>query len=163
MAVLPILVAPDARLRGRAAEVADASSVAALLDDMVETMRAARGVGLAAPQIGVDLRLIVVDPGGEAPPLRMVNPEIVWASDEVEDGREGCLSIPGQSAQLARPGRVRVRWREADGAEREAEADGRLARALQHEIDHLDGRLYVDRLSALKRDMILRKLAKSRR
>ncbi|MBB3898912.1 peptide deformylase [Roseococcus suduntuyensis] len=161
---LPILYVPDPRLRKKARPVAqgDGDAVRALAARMLATMYAAPGIGLAAPQVGSDLRLIVVDVGGkETPaPMVLVNPEIIAASREMEVREEGCLSLPGQYADVERPARIQLRWLELDGTKREAEADGLLGVCLQHEIDHLNGVLFVDHLSALKRNMLLRKLAK---
>lgn len=162
---LPILLVPDPHLRRKARLVApgDADAVRALAPRMLATMYAAPGIGLAAPQIGSDLRLIVVDVAGkEEPPAPMVlvNPEITAATKEMALREEGCLSLPGQYADVERPARVKVRWLELDGSKREMEADGLLGVCLQHEIDHLNGVLFVDHLSALKRNMLLRKLAK---
>lgn len=162
--LLPILMVPDPILRARARAVGpgDADAVRELAPRMLATMYKAPGIGLAAPQIGVGLRLVVIDiQKNDAPePMVMVNPEIVAASKELATREEGCLSLPGQYADVTRPARVKVRWRTLDGARREVEAEGLLAVCLQHEIDHLDGRLFVDHLSALKRNMLLRKLAK---
>jgi peptide deformylase len=161
---LPILYVPDPRLRKKARPVAegDGDAVRTLAPRMLATMYAAPGIGLAAPQVGSDLRLIVVDVGPkEAPsPLVLVNPEILAASKEMDVREEGCLSLPGQYADVQRPARIKLRWLELDGSRREAEADGLLSVCLQHEIDHLNGVLFVDHLSALKRNMLLRKLAK---
>jgi peptide deformylase len=164
MAELPILIAPDPRLRGKAKSVTTVDArVRRLMDDMLDTMYAAPGIGLAAPQVGVMERIVVVDVSGKnepATPMRLVNPAIVWQSEEAEAGEEGCLSIPEQYADVTRPSRVRVTYQDEKGTAREIEADGLLARCLQHEIDHLDGVLFVDHLSKLKRDMILRKTQK---
>ncbi len=162
---LPILLVPDARLRQKARLIApgDEDAVRALAPRMLATMYAAPGIGLAAPQVGSNLRLIVVDVAGkEEPPAPMilVNPEITAATKETALREEGCLSLPGQYADVERPARVKVRWQELDGSKREIEADGLLGVCLQHEIDHLNGVLFVDHLSALKRNMLLRKLAK---
>jgi len=161
---LPILLVPDARLRQKARPVAEADqdAVRALAPRMLATMYAAPGIGLAAPQVGSDLRLIVLDCGPkEAPaPMVLVNPEIIAESREFALREEGCLSLPGQYADVERPERIKLRWRELDGMRREMEADGLLGVCLQHEIDHLNGVLFVDHLSALKRNMLLRKLAK---
>jgi peptide deformylase len=164
MAELPILIAPDPRLRGKAKPVSTVDArVRRLMDDMLDTMYAAPGIGLAAPQVGVLERIVVIDVAGrnEPPaPLCLVNPEIVWRSEATEAGEEGCLSIPEHYADVTRPASVRVTYRDEKGEVREVEADGLLARCLQHEIDHLDGVLFVDHLSKLKRDMILRKTQK---
>jgi peptide deformylase len=166
-APLPILIVPDPRLRQKARPVGegDGDAVRALAPRMLATMYAAPGIGLAAPQVGVGLRLVVLDVGPrEKPaPMVLVNPEIVAASAERAVREEGCLSLPGQFAEVERPARVKLRWRELDGTRREMEADGLLGVCLQHEIDHLDGVLFVDHLSALKRNMLLRKLAKEQR
>ena len=129
---------------------------------MLATMYAAPGIGLAAPQVGVNLRLAVVDlmPDEIPAPLVLVNPEIIRVSEDWAVREEGCLSLPGQYADVSRPARVKVRYHDQDGKVQEMEAEGLLAACLQHEIDHLDGVLFVDHLSALKRNMILRRLAK---
>jgi peptide deformylase len=133
---------------------------------MLATMYKAPGIGLAAPQVGDLLRLVVLDLGKDESarePMVLVNPEIVAASTEVAVREEGCLSLPGQYADVERPARVKVRWRDLDGARREMEAEGLLGVCIQHEVDHLDGVLFVDHISALKRNMILRKLAKEQK
>ena len=167
MAVLPILVAPHPVLKQRANPVEKVDArVATLMDDMVETMYDAQGIGLAAPQIGVLERVIVVDvheKGEPANPIRMANPEVVWASDELLPCEEGCLSVPEHYAEVTRPKAVRVRYLDQQNEVRELEADGMLATCIQHEIDHLNGVLFVDHLSMLKRNMILRKLQKQQR
>lgn len=159
---LPILLVPDPRLRARAKPVGAASNVRALSETMLATMYAAPGIGLAAPQVGEMLRLVVIDlqKDDARDPLVLVNPEIVAESDETATREEGCLSLPGQYAEVTRPARVKVRYLDLSGAKREIEGDGLLAACLQHEIDHLNGVLFVDYLSALKRNMLLRKLAK---
>ena len=169
MPALPIIEYPNPRLRVVTAPV-ETDRVAdpafqRLLDDMLQTMYEAPGIGLAAPQVGVGLRLVVLDVGPrEKPePMVLVNPEIVAQSAERAIREEGCLSLPGQFADVERPARIRLRWRELDGARREMEAQGLLGVCLQHEIDHLDGVLFVDHLSALKRNMLLRKLAKEQK
>lgn len=167
MAVLSIIIAPDPRLKEKARPVARVdAAIRRLMDDMLETMHAANGVGLAAPQVGVLKRAIVVDTARKNEPplrLRMANPEIVWASEEIVLRDEGCLSFPEQFAEVRRPARVRVRYLDHENKIRELEAEGLLAVCVQHEMDHLDGVLLVDRVSALKRNMILRKLAKAKR
>lgn len=161
---LPILFVPDKRLRLKARPVGDADgdTVRALADRMLATMYAAPGIGLAAPQIGEGLRLVVIDvQPKEAPdPMVLVNPEIIAESAELAMREEGCLSLPGQYADITRPARVKVRYLDLTGAKREIEGEGLLSACLQHEIDHLNGVLFVDHLSALRRNMILRKLAK---
>lgn len=174
MAVRPILIAPDPRLKLRSHPVpAVDGEVRRLMEDMVETMKSADGIGLAAPQIGVLKRVIVVAaPRGDADddgegrskvPLRMANPEVVWESDEEELREEGCLSLPEHYAEVCRPARVRVRYLDETNTVREIEAGDLLGTCIQHEIDHLDGVLFVDHISALKRGMILRKLTKSKK
>ncbi len=166
MAILPIIVAPDPRLKRTAERVARVdAAVRRLMDDLLETMYAAPGVGLAAPQVGVLQRVLVVDIGkGEnRKPLRMANPEIVQASDECITYEEGCLSFPEQFAEVERPALVRIRYLDHENEPREIEADGLLATCIQHEMDHLDGVLFVDHISALKRGIILRKLRKAKR
>jgi len=164
---LPIIVAPDPRLKLTSAKVARVdASVRRLMDDMLETMYVAPGIGLAAPQVGVPSRVIVLDVGkDDAPkePLAMANPELVWVSDEDATYEEGCLSVPEHYADVTRPARIRVRYLDRDGAGRELEADGLLATVIQHEMDHLDGVLFIDHLTSLKRNMILRKLLKARK
>ena len=167
MAVLPILTAPDPRLKQKAAAVAQVDeTVRALMDDMLETMYAAPGIGLAAPQVAMAQRVIVADIGRneeDRQPIRMANPEVVWVSDDDSTYEEGCLSVPEHYAAVVRPRAVRVRYLDEAGQARELEAEGLLATVLQHEIDHLDGILFIDHLSALKRNMILRKLLKVRK
>lgn len=164
---LPILVAPHPTLRAKARPVgsADADTVRGLIPRMFATMYGAPGIGLAAPQVGVGLRVSVIDlmPGEKPDPVVLINPEIVAASEEWVTREEGCLSLPGQYADVSRPGRVKVRFQDETGAKREIEGEGLLAACLQHEIDHLDGVLFVDHLSALKRNMIMRRLAKEQR
>lgn len=165
--VLPILIAPIAILRAKARPVgpADADTVRALAPQMLATMYAAPGIGLAAPQVGQGLRLAVVDlqPDEKPAPIHLVNPEVVAVSEDWATREEGCLSLPGQYADVSRPARVKVRYLDLQGARQEIEAEGLLAACLQHEIDHLDGVLFVDHLSALKRNMIMRRLAKEQR
>lgn len=167
MARLPILVAPDPRLKRRALPVERVDAeVRQLMDDMLETMHSANGIGLAAPQVGILKRVIVIDitkPEEPPQPWRMANPEIVWSADETVVGEEGCLSLPDQYAEVIRPGKVRVRFLDHQNELREIEADGLLAKCVQHEVDHLAGVLFVDHLTTLKRDIILRKLAKQKR
>ncbi|MBV9735400.1 MAG: peptide deformylase [Acidisphaera sp.] len=164
---LPILLVPDARLKARARPVLaeHAPALSDLVPRMFATMYRAPGIGLAAPQVGVPLRLVVVDllPEEKPTPIVLVNPEIVAASEETTTREEGCLSLPGQYADVTRPSRVRVRHLDLAGAAHEIDAEGLLAACLQHELDHLDGVLFVDHLSPLKRNMILRRLAKEKR
>jgi peptide deformylase len=156
----PLLRAPTRRVTG-----ADAQEVRALVPRMFATMYRAPGIGLAAPQVGSRLRLAVVDlmPNETRDPIVLLNPEIVARSEELVTREEGCLSLPGQYADVTRPARVRVRYEDDGGARHELDAEGLLAACLQHEIDHLDGKLFVDHLSILKRNMILRRLAKELR
>ena len=167
MALLPIITAPDPRLKVKSKPVAAVDArVRRLLDDMLETMYAAPGIGLAGPQVGAALRVIVVDCArdGEKPqPLRIANPEILWRSPEEATFNEGCLSLPEHYAEVTRPAAIRLRYLDDQNEMREMHATGLLATCLQHEIEHLDGVLFVDHLSPLKRGMILRKLAKSKR
>jgi len=167
MAQLDIIIAPDPRLKRKAAPVANVDAATAkLMADMLETMYAAPGVGLAGPQVGVLKRIIVIDTGrDEAPPapLKMANPEIVWASDERKPHEEGCLSLPQEYEMVTRPERVRVRYLDENNAVQEIEAEGLLAVAIQHEMDHLEGVLFVDHISSLKRNIILRRLAKQKK
>ena len=166
MAILPILVAPDPRLKRTAQRVERVDdAIRQLMDDMLETMYAAPGVGLAAPQVGVTKRVLVVDIGkGEArKPLLMANPEIVSASEELATYEEGCLSFPEQFAEVERPAKVRIRYLDHENEIREVEAEGLLGTCIQHEMDHLDGVLFVDHISALRRGIILRKMKKVKR
>ena len=167
MAKLDIIIAPDPRLKVKCAPVAKVDAATRkVMDDMLETMYAAPGVGLAAPQVGVAKRVIVVDVArqGEPPqPYRMANPEIVWVSDDDIAYNEGCLSLPEHYADVTRPRAVRVRYLDHENEIRELEAEGLLATCVQHEMDHLDGILFVDHISALKRNMILRKLVKAKK
>lgn len=167
MALLPILVAPDPRLKKIASPVAAVDDeIRRLLDDMLETMYEAPGIGLAAPQVGVLKRVIVVDVSpedAERRPHYLVNPTLTWVADEDAAYNEGCLSLPEHYADVTRPAAIRVSYLDREGAAQELEADGLLAICIQHEIDHLDGILFVDHISALKRNMILRKLLKAKK
>jgi peptide deformylase len=162
MSVRPILAWPDARLRRPADPVeAVTDEIRAIWDDMVDTMRAMPGVGLAAPQIGVMLRLAVVDAAsGQAPPIRLANPEIVEASAEMRVHDEASPCLPGVSARLKRPRQVSVRFLDPGGASVTRDFEGLAATSVQHQIDHLDGKLYFDRLSRMKRDMLLKRAQK---
>jgi peptide deformylase len=164
MAVLPIITAPDPRLKLKCEPVGKVDkTIAKLMDDMLDTMYLAPGVGLAAPQVGVTKRILVVDVSskdGPREPIRMANPEIVWHSKELAVYEEGCLSLPDQYADVERPVKIRFRYLDETGLLQEREAEGLLATCIQHELDHLEGIIFVDHLSALKRRMILRKLAK---
>ena len=167
MALLPIIVAPDPRLKKLCAPVEQVDDeIRRLMDDMLETMYDAPGIGLAAPQVGVLKRIIVVDAApkeGPREPRQMINPEFVWLSDEDASYEEGCLSLPEHYAEVERPAAIKVRYLDRDGEPQELEAEGLLATCIQHEMDHLDGVLFVDHISALKRKMILRKLVKAKK
>ena len=165
MALLPILRYPDARLHKVAQPVATVdAALRQLIDDMFETMYEAKGIGLAATQVDVHQRLIVIDVSEERNErLVLINPELLWASDERVKGDEGCLSVPGIYDGVERAERVRVRALDAAGEAREIEAEGLLSVCIQHEMDHLDGKLFVDYLSPLKREMVRKKLAKARK
>ncbi len=167
MAQLPIIVAPDPRLKTKAKPVVRVDdSVRQLMADMLETMYEAPGIGLAAPQVGVLRRVIVIDVSakdGERAPIKMADPEFTWISDEDAKVEEGCLSLPEHYAEVVRPAAVKVRYRDETDAVRELAAEGLLAVCVQHEMDHLDGVLFVDHISALKRNIILRKLVKTKR
>ena len=184
MAILDIIETPDARLRVNSKPVARVTDAhRALIADMFETMYDAPGIGLAAVQVGVAERILVIDlqrpenPDAAEPeseedakkiayvrdPRVFINPEITWESEEVSVYNEGCLSVPDMYGDIDRPARVRATWLDEQGAKHEAELDGLLATCLQHEMDHLDGVLFIDHLSKLKRDMLLKKLEKMRR
>jgi peptide deformylase len=164
MTVRPVIIAPDPRLKVvcRPVERVD-DAVRQLMDDMLESMHAANGIGLAAPQVGEELRVIVCDISRNdepANPIRMANPDIIWASDEDREYEEGCLSLPEHYSDVVRPAAVKVRYLDVENEIREIEADELLGICIQHEMDHLDGILFVDHISALKRNIILRKLIK---
>ena len=167
MALLDIIIAPDPRLK-ITAEAVDGvdGDVRRLMDDMMETMHTANGLGLAAPQVGDLRRVIVVDVAGpeeDPDPIRMANPELLWVSDEENPHEEGCLSLPTHYAEVVRPEAIKVRYLDHENEIRELETDGVLATCIQHEMDHLEGILFVDHISALKRRMILRKLVKEKK
>jgi peptide deformylase len=167
MAILPIITAPDPRLKVKAKPVKSVGErERRLMADMLETMYQAPGIGLAAPQVGHALRVLVVDCArdGEKPqPLALANPQLLWTSDEIITVSEGCLSLPEHYADVARPAEIKVRYIDRENEVRELHAKGLLATCIQHEMDHLEGVLFVDRISALKRGIILRKLAKTKR
>ncbi len=168
MTAKPLSILPDPVLRQVASPVATVTdAVRQLMDDMVDTMREEHGLGLAAPQIGLSTRVIVMDCSDEddSDPViwKMANPEIIDASDDMASMEEGCLSIPGYRGEVTRPARVTVRYLDADGVQQEMQATGLLAACVQHEIDHLNGRLFIDYLSRVKRDMIIRKMTKEAR
>ncbi len=162
-----ILWAPDPVLKTKCTPVSAVDDdVRQLIDDMLETMYAAPGIGLAAPQIGVTKRVIVVDVADkDSPrnPICLVNPEVLWQSEETSTHEEGCLSLPDMYADVERPAEVKVGYLDRDGNRQEIEADGLLATCLQHEIDHINGVLFVDHLSALKRNIILKKMVKAKK
>lgn len=163
-----ILIHPDPRLKKVCAAVPDISDdLRKLADDMLETMYDAPGIGLAAPQVGVLERVIVLDcvkeDGAKPEPLVMVNPRVISSSEETNVYDEGCLSIPDQYAEVTRPADVRVEWLDLDGNLQERDMDGLWATCVQHEIDHLDGKLFIDYLKPLKRQMITRKMQKLKR
>jgi peptide deformylase len=164
MALLPILEFPDPRLRTRAEPVEKVDAdIRRLIDDMFETMYAAPGIGLAATQVNVHKRLLVIDISeSRKEPLALINPQII-ARDGVEETEEGCLSVPGIYDKVTRAEKIRVRALDRDGKQIEFNADGLLAVCIQHEMDHLDGKLFVDYLSELKRTRIRKKLEKERR
>ena len=167
MALLDIIVAPDPRLKKKAVAVTRVdAAIAKIMADMLETMYEAPGVGLAAPQVGVLKRIIVVDPardGAPPAPLKMANPEIIGASDETKQHEEGCLSLPQEYESLTRPDRIKVRYLDEHNEVRTIDAEGLLSVVIQHEMDHLEGVLFVDHISALKRNIILRRLTKQKK
>jgi len=172
MAIREIVEVPDQRLRQISSPVEEVTDeIRDLVSDMFETMYAAPGIGLAAIQVGVAKRILVIDlqepeeEGGEPvkDPHVFINPEILQHSDQEVPYTEGCLSVPDQFAEVDRPDHIRARWLDLDGKQNEEDIDGLLAVCLQHEMDHLNGVLFIDHLSRLKRDMILKKLAKLRK
>lgn len=166
MSKLPIRIIPDAVLRQTAKPVAKVDArLARLMDDMLDTMYPADGLGLAANQVGLLERVIVCDRGQmqRDTALRMANPEILWTSEETYTHREGCLSIPDQFAEVTRPKRVRVKYLDQQNQEQVVEAEDLFAICIQHEIDHLNGILFFDHLSKLKRDMMIRKVEKAKK
>ena len=172
MAIRPIFETPDPILRqiSKPVDTFD-GELKTLVADMFETMYEAPGIGLAAVQVGVPIRLLVIDlqePEEEdGDPVRdprvFINPEVLWHSDDEVPYTEGCLSVPEQYAEVMRPDKIRAKWQDADGKAYEEDIDGLLAVCLQHEMDHLNGVLFIDHLSRLKRDMVLKKLAKWRK
>jgi len=165
MAIRPIIFLPDKRLRQVSKPVARIDGeVRTLVADMFETMYDAPGVGLAAVQVGVPKRVVTIDATrGDDPknPIALINPEIVWSSEERVAHEEGCLSIPEYLDEVVRPERVKVRFLDLDGKQQEIDADGLLARVMQHEVDHINGILFIDHLSKLKRDRVTKKYAKA--
>ncbi len=168
MTLRPILIHPDPRLKKTCDPVAKVTpEIRKLADDMLATMYDAPGIGLAAPQVGVMARVFVMDCVKEreaAPePMVLINPEITWSSEETNVHEEGCLSIPDQYAEVTRPAEVRMRWLDIDGKSHEEQFDALWATCAQHELDHLDGRLFIDYLGPMKRKMITRKMEKLKR
>ena len=161
-----ILIHPDPRLKKPCDPIAEVTAeISKLADDMLETMYEAPGIGLAAPQVGVMKRLIVMDciKQGTPEPMALLNPEVIWSSEDQSTYEEGCLSIPDQYAEVKRPAAVTVRWMDLDGAAQERQFEGLWATCVQHEIDHLNGKLFIDYLGPLKRQMITRKMEKLKR
>jgi peptide deformylase len=167
MSKLTIITAPDPRLKVISEPVASVTpELRRLMDDMLETMYDAPGIGLAAVQVGVPKRIIVIDlakEGASPDPRYFVNPMIVWKSEELTTFEEGCLSVPDLYDDVERPARIRAKYLDYDGAAQEDEFDGMMAVCLQHEMDHLEGVLFIDHLSKLKRDLMIKKLLKVRR
>jgi peptide deformylase len=167
MAIFPIITIPDPVLRKQAKPIERVDDeLRRLMDDMLATMYDAPGIGLAAPQIGISRRLIVMDPAkDDAPktPVIMVNPEILERSAEMRLHEEGCLSIPDITAEIERPGKTRVSYIDGEGKKQEVALEGIWSTIVQHEIDHLNGILFIDYLSRLKRDMIVKKFTKAKR
>lgn len=169
MAIRPLVILPDSMLRKVSAPIGDITpEIRKLAEDMLETMYDAPGIGLAAIQIGEPVRLVTLDVSKKAEegeeqqrePMVLINPEVTWRSEELSAYEEGCLSIPEYYEEVERPARVKVSYRDLDGEAREVEADGLLATCLQHEIDHLNGVLFIDYLSRLKRDRVNKRFAK---
>ena len=167
MALLPIITAPDSRLR-EISQPVDAvdDTVRKLLDDMLETMYAAPGVGLSAIQVGVAQRVVVIDTAKDPyppDPVRMINPEIIWQADEIGPYEEGCLSIPEQYGEVDRPAEIDMQWLGLDGKTHTQRFDGLWATCAQHELDHLNGKLFIDYLKPMRRQLITRKMQKLKR
>ena len=170
VAKLDIITLPDRKLRLKSAPVERIDDdLRKLMDSMLETMYAAPGIGLAGVQVNVPRRIVTLDiakredEAAEADPLFLINPEILWRSDDTTTAEEGCLSIPEYFAEVERPAKVRVTYLDRDGKRHEIDAECVLAICLQHEVDHLDGKLFIDRLSKLKRDMVIKKFTKQAR
>ena len=167
MTIRPILTAPDRRLQAVSTDVETVDAdIRTLVDDMADSMYAAEGIGLAAVQIGVAKRVIVIDldqKEGKKNAIAYINPKILWASDEMAVFEEGCLSVPEIWDDVERPARIRCEYLDRDGNKQLLEADGLLATCLQHEMDHLNGVLFIDHLSRLKRSMALKKLTKAKK
>ena len=167
MTVRPILTAPDPRLQAVSTDVETVTDeTRALIDDMVDSMYAADGIGLAAIQIGVARRILVIDldqKEGKKNPVAYINPKITWASDEMAVFEEGCLSVPEIWDDVERPAKIKAEYLDRDGKLQTLEADGLLATCLQHEMDHLNGVLFIDHLSRLKKSMAIKKLTKAKK
>ena len=167
MTVRPIITAPDPRLQAVSLDVETVDdAIRTLVDDMAESMYAADGIGLAAIQIGVAKRVLVIDldqKEGKKNPIAYINPKIIWASDETAVFEEGCLSVPEIWDDVERPARIKCEYLDRDGKKQILEADGLLATCLQHEMDHLNGVLFIDHLSRLKRGMAIKKLTKAKK
>jgi peptide deformylase len=167
MTIRPILTAPDPRLQAVSTDVeAVTDEIRKLVDDMTDSMYAADGIGLAAIQIGLPVRVLVIDldqKEGKKNPVAYINPKIIWASDEMAVFEEGCLSVPEIWDDVERPARIKAEYLDRDGKKQTLEADGLLATCLQHEMDHLNGILFIDHLSRLKKSMALKKLTKAKK
>jgi peptide deformylase len=168
MTIRPIIIHPDPRLKTVAKPVERITpEIGRLAEDMLATMYQAPGIGLAAPQVGVLSRLFVMDcvkeEGATPRPMVLINPEVTWTSEETATYEEGCLSIPEHYADVSRPAKVRMRWTDLDGAAREEEFEGLWSTCAQHEFDHLNGRLFIDHLGPIRRQMITRKMQKLKR
>jgi peptide deformylase len=167
MTIRPILTAPDPRLQAISTDVeAVDADIRKLVDDMADSMYAAEGIGLAAVQIGVAKRVIVIDldqKEGQKNPRAFINPKLLWASEELAVFEEGCLSVPEIWDDVERPARIKAEYLDRDGNKQLLEADGLLATCLQHEMDHLNGVLFIDHLSRLKRSMVIKKLTKAKK
>jgi peptide deformylase len=167
MTTRPIITAPDPRLQAVSTDVDNVDDeIRRLVDDMAESMYAADGIGLAAVQIGVPKRVIVIDldqKDGKKTPRAFINPKLLWTSDEVAVFEEGCLSVPEIWDDVERPARIKAEYLDRDGKKQTLEADGMLATCLQHEMDHLNGVLFIDHLSRLKRSMAIKKLTKAKK
>ena len=167
MTVRPVITAPDPRLQAISTEVEKVDgAIRALIDDMTDSMYAADGIGLAAVQIGVPKRVLVIDldqKEGKKNPIAYINPKILWASDEMAVFEEGCLSVPEIWDDVERPAGIRCQYLDRDGRAQILEAEGLLATCLQHEMDHLNGVLFIDHLSRLKKTMAIKKLTKAKK
>lgn len=167
MAILPLVIAPDERLNMPSKDVKEITpELRQLMDDMLETMYANHGIGLAAVQVGVHQNVIVMDVGvmdGKKTPIKLINPKILAESDTVSIYEEGCLSFPGQYSDVERPAQVKVEYMDENGEVKTLAAEGITATCLQHEIDHTKGTVFVDHISKLKRDMILKRLKKAKK